>query len=388
MKKLYKLIFENLTIPVRFGNRVNETKTSFTHGRKCDGTIKQLKQLYVVPKGDAGIISTPDDISEIVPFGSAQTFYVHKEPITGEKQMYEIDKTYLNSLYPNVDDMNVMYKLHKDNIPWHMLDGGHYPLNLNDKLKTSEHDVLYQSLVYGMMKHGDYLVVKFISYKRPRYGLIHPFGNGLCISFVHGSNMLRPYKPAFEQFSYTEDVLNTYSTALFGIVPETEDKTYPYSETMDLYEVELIQYVNDVISGKVRIGDTVQHRPSQPHVGGLLGKLLNLASVKSSSGSSVGKASTVDPTEKIEQYLKDTAGSEMDIPSTPNTYHSTLEKSDTIQQIDSKLDDNPYTKSLKSCQPSSDIQPPSPIIREAVESDYVSNDPKCPFKVDFSKSRI
>jgi len=396
MKKLYKLAFNGFTLPVKLGTKLTDTKTSLTRGVKRDGQIKQTKQINVIIKSDVSVISTPEDISEIIPYSSAQTFYVHKEPTTGDKKLVEIDKSYLDGLYANVDDMDVLYKINKENAPWYVLDGGHYPICLNDKLKTREHDVIYQSLVYGMTIQGIYLIVRFISYKRPRYGIIHPYGNGLCVSFVHGSNMLRPYKPVFEQFTYSEDELKTYSNALFDIVPQTSTKQYPYQETMDTYEVELIQYINDVVGGKVRIGETTKPRAPKAHESSLLGKLLSLAESKSHSSTSTTESkqecvsppqspqlpplqSMIDTTEKVEKYLEQSAHTEMDIPDTPNTFHSTIDKI----EIDSI---NPYTQSIKVKSDKKELKIDSESIDETQVRPNDDTYLKLPtFQIDFSK---
>lgn len=266
MKKIYKLIIDDvrgISIPIKLGEKRTDFKTSLKRG--VNG--KSVHQVNI------------DDDGEIV--HSYSTYYEHKDPETGEKRMYEIDKGMIDELFKNVDEMKVLNKLSECEVPWDVLDGNHYPIYPYEKQKTRDDDKIYQGIVYGLNANKYCFLVSFISFKRPRFGIIRAYETyGLALSFLHGSNFLRDYKPAITEFSCPDEELKYISSCVMNLVKDTEDGKYPFDSTIDTYEEELIRYISQVISGDIPEGKSKKFIPETYTGSGVLGKLFGASGVE------------------------------------------------------------------------------------------------------------
>lgn len=217
--------------------------TGFLQGSKG----RQVRTIKVLTTDDA-TPSTMDDIEELVPWGELETYHSYRDD-SGETKLLPIDKKALQALFKNSNSMLVQGVIDTCKIKPYMFDDAHYFVNVQHDSKTKDlpqsDRKVYTVIYHYLLDNDKYMLVKFISSNREKYGLLYadPMSEGLRLSLIIHST----YQRAREAVN----LIDIPSAASYGekLVKGMSMEEIAPEEIIDDYEVKVMAYIERLREG-------------------------------------------------------------------------------------------------------------------------------------------
>ena len=234
-------------------SRSFDSKTGFCQGKNG----RQVRTVKVLAKDDAKPTGR-DDIEELIPWGSVETYYPYKQS-DGTVKLLSVDTSVLKKIYQNSAKMSIISIIPMKSIRPSMYDGSHYFVRAQKMPKTRtispEDQKIYTILYHGLLERNYAILVKYISYNREKFAVVYPdpASDGLMMANIFHSTYQRDF-PA----SHLSKIVDPtkYSKVLFKdlINSDVEDSTIE-----DTYETRLNEYIESIKEthdngGKSKIG--------------------------------------------------------------------------------------------------------------------------------------
>lgn len=238
----------DLKFPTGITCRISLHKSSEATTGFCQGFEgRQVRTVKVLSTDDAAPASK-DDIEKLVAWGDLETYFPYKDE-TGEMKLMPIDKKAMQAMFKNSNTMAVQGLIDKDAIKPHMFDDSHYFVNVQRDTKTkaifAPDQKVYTIMYHFLNERNKYLLIKFISSSREKFGVIYsdPESLGLRMSLIIHSTYQR--ERAVENLTEITDAVS-YGEKLFkGLGLRAVDP----SIIIDDYEEKVRAYIDEYKRG-------------------------------------------------------------------------------------------------------------------------------------------